>query len=69
MTETLQWSFTGRDSAEFKLLKPYLRWGGTACRQPPGKTGVPVARLIDGTPIKSGRELQVSRKLHKIERT
>lgn len=29
MTETLQWSFIGRDSAEFKLLKPYLRRGGT----------------------------------------
>lgn len=54
MTETLQWSFADRDSNELKLLTAYLRWGGTKYRQPPGKAGVPVARLMNGTPIKSG---------------
>lgn len=55
MTETLQWPLVDRDSTELRLLKPYSRRGGTKYRQPPGKTGVPVARLIDGTSIKSGR--------------
>lgn len=55
MTETLQWPLVDRDSTEPKLLKPFLRREGTKYRQPPGKTGVPVARLIDGTSIKSGR--------------
>lgn len=58
MTETLQWPLVDRDSTELKLLKPFLRRGRTKYRQPPGKTGVPVARLIDGTCIKSGRELR-----------
>lgn len=66
MTEILQRSFVDRDLNEFKLLKPHLRRGGDEATSGKNRGVVPVARLTNGTPIKSGRAF---RKLHKIERT